>query len=364
MRTASAPNPETIRIPRADAYLVHLAQFSPPDPAATTPTTSTPEAVLGITGLLGTVPISPEIVGATPLRDPQARFNDRMTFAFGEFAVGRDALNSNRNPQFGIRHSDQDRQIIKAPGPNDDLDIVTPNPDVAFVDVVEPKFSPTLPTVKVPVPNSFLPRPTYGRLDPLRKAAATTLIADSLYHLLQAHRADAVRHRRPGRRHQRLPTLDQSAPPPRRIDQPAPSGRPDLRRDGRRSRPDGRRPARSLGPCSVRGCRGYPKTLVEDRRAMRARDFSLLAALLIPLAGCNSARPDRRRPSEALAVPPVESMRHPTRNGASCPTRCAGWPRRTRRASAVDGRIALIAVLVIRHQERTGNPRSSRCDIA
>ncbi len=181
MRTASAPNPVTIRIPRADAYLVHLAQFSPPDPASTIPSTSTPEAVLGITGLLGTVPISPVIVGATPLRDPQARFNDRMTFAFGEFAVGRDALNDIRNPQFGIRHSDQDRQIIKAPGSHDDLDIVTPNPDVAFVDVPEPKFSPTLPTVKVPVPNSFQPRPTYGRLDPLRKAAATTLIADSLY---------------------------------------------------------------------------------------------------------------------------------------------------------------------------------------
>ncbi len=38
---------------------------------------------------------------------------------------------------------------------------------------------------------------------------------------------------------------------------------------------------------------------------MRARDFSLFAALLITLAGCNAARPHQRRPSEALAMPPV-----------------------------------------------------------
>jgi hypothetical protein len=171
--------PTTIRIPRSNAYLVRLDQYGitdPVDPAAASNT-------VGIAGLLGQTPAAPSILGAEPLRDDRARFNDRATFALGEFALQRNDSNP-QTPQLDIRRSDQDRQIIKDPTNNDALDQVTPNPDVHFEDVADPTFFPELPTVKAPRPDAdgvvVSNPPRFSRLDRVRRAAVTTLLADQL----------------------------------------------------------------------------------------------------------------------------------------------------------------------------------------
>ena len=55
---------------------------------------------------------------------------------------------------------------------------MTPNNSVVFRDAPDPRFFPELPTVKVPV--SLLGAPTVRRLDTIRRAALTTLLADRL----------------------------------------------------------------------------------------------------------------------------------------------------------------------------------------
>ena len=108
-------------------------------------------------------------------------------------------------PQLVVRRSDQDRRIEKDSGGNDANDKVTVNTDiVAFQDVADPLFFPTNPLVKAPLPNEDLNgngildggedlngngtletvltnRPSFGNLNFLRKAAATTLMADQLF---------------------------------------------------------------------------------------------------------------------------------------------------------------------------------------
>jgi hypothetical protein len=177
--TGTNPTPTTLRIPHSDAYLVRLDQYGITDPV--NPAAASNQ--VGIAGLLGQSPTSPSILGANPLQDERAQFNDRATFALGEFALQTND-NNKQNPQIDIRRSDQDRQIIKDPGNNDALDLVTPNADVHFEDVADPTFFPELPTVKAPRPDSdgvvVRNPPRFGRLDRLRKAATTTLLADQL----------------------------------------------------------------------------------------------------------------------------------------------------------------------------------------
>jgi hypothetical protein len=114
------------------------------------------------------------------LTDSRAVFNNRATFALGEFALDTASKGMITNPVLDIRRSDQDRQIIKDPNGNDALDKITPNPDVKFTNAPDRKFFPELASVKVPVQNTMKPLPTYRSLDQLRRAAATTLLADAL----------------------------------------------------------------------------------------------------------------------------------------------------------------------------------------
>jgi hypothetical protein len=171
--------PTTIRIPLGNAYLVRLDQYGitdPVDPAAASND-------IGIAGLLGQVPVAPSIIGADPLLDERAQFNNRATFALGEIALQR-STGDPQNPQIDIRRSDQDRRIVKDPGGDDALDQVTPNTDVHFEDVADPEFFPEIPTVKAPRPDSdgvvMRGPPRFGRLDRIRKAAVTTLLAEEL----------------------------------------------------------------------------------------------------------------------------------------------------------------------------------------
>src|SRR5262249_49455703 len=140
-RTGTNPVPATVRIPHSDAYLVRLDQFGIPDPAVTNSLLPSANTV-GIFGLLGKPPISPQIRGASPLLDNRAAFNDRATFALGELALE----NQGNRPVLDIRRSDQDRQIIKSPR-GDDFDQVTPNPTVNFTKVRDAKFFPDVPFV-------------------------------------------------------------------------------------------------------------------------------------------------------------------------------------------------------------------------
>jgi len=175
-RTGSNIVPDTLRIPRSDAYLVKfpLSNYGIRDPAQG----GVGIDVAGISGLTGAVPIAPQVQGATPLLDSRAIFNDRATFALGEFALQRSA---NDKPRIDIRRGDQDRQIIKSSTGNDQLDIVTLNEQVRFEAAPDFKFFPELPAVSKPAGiNPVTNKPIYRDLSPLRKAAATTLLADSL----------------------------------------------------------------------------------------------------------------------------------------------------------------------------------------
>lgn len=177
-RTGSDPIPSTLRIPRSDAYLIRFPQnqFGVPDPATNPDRNATPQ--LGIAGLLGATPTAPQVRGATPLTDPRAVFNDRATFALGEFALQTDARD---RPVVSLRRSDQDRQIIKSPDGNDNADRVTPNSrDANFRLQPDPRFFPELPAVNVPVDVATKNPPTVNQLDVVRRAALTTLLADRL----------------------------------------------------------------------------------------------------------------------------------------------------------------------------------------
>ena len=177
INTGTSPTPEAIAIPQFNAYIVRLDQYGLTDPASSA---AAGDTSVSISGLVGANPQNPNIQGAMPLVDERAEINDRLTFALGELAVD---LNGT-TPQLVVRRSDQDRMIVKDPGGNDANDQVTVNTQVTeFIDKADPLFFPSNPTVKVPGrgPDLLTNRPSYSTLDPLRKAAATTLMADQLF---------------------------------------------------------------------------------------------------------------------------------------------------------------------------------------
>jgi hypothetical protein len=176
--TGTDPTPTVLEVPRFDSYLVRLDEYGIPD------STLDPEAGLnntvGITGLTGNPPTAPSINGATPLADERASFNERATFALGEFRLTQD---ENGRLVLAIRRSDQDRLIVKDPGGNDVLDQVTVNEQVSSFDLVQdPRFLPQVPAVFVPSQGSFSRAGTqFSSLDQLRRAAATRLAAEALH---------------------------------------------------------------------------------------------------------------------------------------------------------------------------------------
>lgn len=177
INTGTSATPETVIVPQFDAYIVRLNQYGLTDPASGA---ADGDSSVSISGLVGANPQNPNIQGATPLTDERAEINSGLTFALGELAVD---LNGT-TPQLVVRRSDQDRMIVKDPGGNDANDQVTVNTQVtSFVDEADPLFFPSNPTVKVPGRGSDLltNRPSFSTLDPLRKAAATTLMADQLF---------------------------------------------------------------------------------------------------------------------------------------------------------------------------------------
>ena len=112
--------------------------------------------------------------------DERARINGNATFALGEFRVSTD---SNGGIAFGIRRSDQDRKIVKDQNGNDANDQVTTNADVKYVDAIDGRFLPNSPSVKRPISDrSALTGQSlkYSELTPVRKAALTTIMADTL----------------------------------------------------------------------------------------------------------------------------------------------------------------------------------------
>lgn len=178
--TASNPIPNTLAIPGLNAHVVKLDQYGAVDPVVD------PNGALAsnaaITGLVGATPSGPTVVGTAPLLDERAAFNKTATFALGEFRVSVDPSTGGAFI-VGARSSDQDRLIEKDINGNDANDVVTPNPDVAFEDVTDPRFLPQSPTVKVPVKNNALNNraTNYSDLSTVRRAAFTTIVADSLY---------------------------------------------------------------------------------------------------------------------------------------------------------------------------------------
>lgn len=179
--TASNPTPNAIRVPGFNAHVVRLDQYGPID-AALDPAGALNSNV-GYAGLLGTNPSAPTITGTTPLLDQRAQINEGATFALGEFRLRPDGGANNNSFELAVRRSDQDRTIVKDPGGNDALDVVTTNPEVAaFDDVADPRFLPAAPTVKVPRTGSYNANPTrFSQLNNVRRAAATTILADQLH---------------------------------------------------------------------------------------------------------------------------------------------------------------------------------------
>ncbi len=176
--TASSPMPKTLAVPQFDAHTVKLEQYGVPD--ASNPSSGGLNSNIGITGLVGQNPTGPAIIGTAPLVDKRAKLNENATFALGEFRVSTDV---NGGIAFGIRRSDQDRQIVKDPNGNDANDKVKTNTDVTYVNAVDPRFLPNSPTVKQPISDkTALTRTglTYTELSPVRKAALTTIMADTL----------------------------------------------------------------------------------------------------------------------------------------------------------------------------------------
>ncbi len=176
--TASAPTPSTLTVPQFNAHTVKLEQYGVPE--ASNPNNGGLNSNIGITGLVGASPSGPAIVGTAPLVDERARLNGNATFALGEFRVTTD---SNGGIAFGIRRSDQDRLIVKDSNGNDANDQVTTNSDVTYVDGVDARFLPNSPTVKRPISNGTAltgQSLKYSELSPVRKAALTTIMADTL----------------------------------------------------------------------------------------------------------------------------------------------------------------------------------------
>lgn len=176
--TASNPTPTAIGVAQFDAHVVKLDQYGAVDSALD------PNGALnsnaGITGLVGVPPTGPTIVGTAPLVDTRAAINQNATFALGEFRVSVDSTTGAFS--LAARSSDQDRTIIKDANGNDANDIVATNPDVQFTDVTDPRFLPQASSVKVPVANHALNNraTSYSDLSTLRRAAFTTVMADSL----------------------------------------------------------------------------------------------------------------------------------------------------------------------------------------
>lgn len=173
--TGTGPVPNAIKLPGFDNYVIQLDQYGITDPI------DQPQAVnstVGITGLVGSVPSSPSVTGATPTIDLRAQINQGATFALGEFRMAR----ANGTVEIAVRRSDQDRRIVKSIDGNDANDQVTPNSDVEFENVVDPRFLPAAPTVKQPLKNTFNQAGTnFRELNNLRRAAVTTILADQLY---------------------------------------------------------------------------------------------------------------------------------------------------------------------------------------
>ena len=98
-------------------------------------------------------------------------------------SLGEIVLRPDKNSlSLGIRRSDQDRTIVKDPGADDAQDKVTTNPDVDFVDTVDPRFLPAAPTVKIPKADGFSKAGTgFSQLNNVRRAAVTTVMANQLH---------------------------------------------------------------------------------------------------------------------------------------------------------------------------------------
>ena len=176
--TASNPTPTTLTVPQFNAHTVTLDQYGVPD--ASNPASGGLSSNIGITGLVGATPSGPAIIGTAPLVDERAKLNGNATFALGEFRVSTD---SNGGIAFGIRRSDQDRLIVKDANGNDALDQVTTNTDVNYVDAVDARFLPNAPSVKQPVSDRAAltgQSLRYSELSSVRKAALTTIMADTL----------------------------------------------------------------------------------------------------------------------------------------------------------------------------------------
>ena len=182
--TGSNAVPKTVRIPNINAYLLRLDQYGITDPVDNDPTVNT-TANVGLNGLLGDPPTSPVISGAVPLEDQRGstgQFNSKATFALGEFRTG---VNADGEFEVAVRRSAQDRKIVKDNNGNDANDTVTTNPEIPldrFVDVNDPLFQPSAGLVKAPPADALPTGPTeFSQLDSVRRAAATTLVAEKLY---------------------------------------------------------------------------------------------------------------------------------------------------------------------------------------
>ncbi len=157
---------------------MRLDQFGVPDAGLDPQTAQANNS--GIAGLVGAQPVAPSITGATPVLDERSELNARATFALGEFRL---RTVDGQSIEFAVRRSDQDRLIVKDPNGNDANDVVQANTQQGdFSDVADPRFLPANPTVKVPTAGQYDSDPTrYSNLNLLRRAALTTLVADSLY---------------------------------------------------------------------------------------------------------------------------------------------------------------------------------------
>ena len=176
--TASNATPKTLTVPQFNAHTVKLEQYGIPE--ASNPANGGLSSNIGITGLVGETPSGPAIVGTAPLVDKRAKMNENATFALGEFRVSTDA---NGGIAFGIRRSDQDRLIVKDLNGNDANDQVTTNTDVNYETAVDGRFLPNSPTVNRPISDrtALTTRGLkYSELSPVRKAALTTIMADTL----------------------------------------------------------------------------------------------------------------------------------------------------------------------------------------
>jgi hypothetical protein len=156
----SDASPTTLPIPGTDAYLLRIYPFDP--------LRASPGDVPAANDLHGDPPATPIIANATPFLDQRAEFNDRLTFALGEIVIDRDAADQAR---IGIRRSDQDRLAVPVTSARDRE---VPNPQVTSrqgINAVGQVDS---------IPQSLQPAPTFRTLDPIRRAAVTTLLADRL----------------------------------------------------------------------------------------------------------------------------------------------------------------------------------------